>query len=207
MISHTSRAARARRAGSGVALGALGLCSLMKAPPPHPVVGALLHSTSLYQQHTHAIHLSTLEHLSGSCGRCSLLWFLRASPLSHVDVACRCGRHAHIAGCGTGSRHRLCLGRTHTSVRASVISVASGVISQVIADPGVLWGIAVACGAAIRGPSRPTAWEIVRGKGRVAVPVNIAVVIVAVARPRAADEQLVGGGGDNSGSPPRGPRA
>ena len=190
-----------RRARRGAALGLRSHMSAATAPrrrrTPTQHISISAAHTCYTSQHSRALVRQLRP----------LLVTLVSSRFAALSRRCRCGRHAHIAGCGTGSRHRLCLGRTHTSVRASVISVASGVISQVIADPGVLWGIAVACGAAIRGPSRPTAWEIVRGKGRVAVPVNIAVVIVAVARPRAADEQLVGGGGDNSGSPPRGPRA
>ena len=71
------------------------------------------------------------------------------APLSR---RCRCGRHAHVAGCGTGSRHGLCPGRTHTSVGASV--------------------------AASRPPDGRA---IVRGPD-------------GVARPRAADEPLVGVG-------------
>ena len=72
--------------------------------------------------------------MSGSRSRCS---FVFIAPLSR---RCRCGRHAHVAGYGTGSRHRICLGRTHTSVRTSR--------------------------AGTRGPSLTTAWAIASGGER-----------------------------------------
>ena len=72
----------------------------------------LLQHISIRTAHTHA-RSALASTCSGSRSRCS---FVFVAPLSR---RCRCGRHAQVAGCGTGSRHRLCLGRTHTSVRAS----------------------------------------------------------------------------------------
>ena len=125
-----------RRARRGVALR---LC------PRERRHRTLPHSYSTSLSAAHTCYIGTLEHLSGSCSRCSF----GSLPLSHVGVGVD-ATHT-LRAVVHGSRHRLCPGRTHTSMRAS--------------------------GAGIRGPS-PTAWAIVRGKGR-------------VARPRAADEQLV----------------
>ena len=69
------------------------LMSAATAPPTPSLAHS--YSTYLYPQHTHDIHLGTLEHLSGSRSRCSFVFF---APLSR---RCRCGRHAHVAGCGT----------------------------------------------------------------------------------------------------------
>ena len=100
----------------------------------------------LYPQHTHA-----RSALSSTCHAAAAAARLFSSPRSHVGVGV-VATHILIAGYGTGSRHGLCLGRTHTSVRAS--------------------------GAASRRPARAIASG---GEG-------------GGARPRAADEQLVGGG-------------
>ena len=99
----------------------------------------------LYPQHTHA-----RSAFSSTCQAAAAAARLFSSPLSHVGV----GVDATHISCGLWYRQppRLCLGRTHTSVRAS--------------------------GAASRRPARVIASG---GEGR-------------GARPRAADEQLVGGG-------------
>ena len=102
------------------------------------------HTAHLYPQHTHA----RSAHSRALVRRLKPLLVCFFAPLSRW---CRCGRHAQVAGHGTGSRHRLCLGRTYTSVRA--------------------------LGAASRRPARAIASG---GEG-------------GGARPRAADEQLVGG--------------
>ena len=104
------------------------------------------YSTSLSEAHT-CLHLGTLSSTCQAQPQPLLVCFV--APLS---LRCRCGRHAHIAGCGMGSRHGICPGRTHTSMRAS--------------------------GAASRRPARVIASA---GEG-------------GGARPRAAHEQLVGGG-------------
>ena len=70
------------------------------------------YSTSLSAQHTHMLD----RHSRALVRQPQPLLVCFVAPLSR---RCRCGRHAHVAGYGTGSRHRLCLGRTHTSVRAS----------------------------------------------------------------------------------------
>ena len=132
MISHSMR--RARR---GVALR---LC------PRERRHRTLPHSYSTSLSAAHTCYIGTLEHLSGSCSRCSF----GSLPLSHVGVGVD-ATHT-LRAVVHGSRHRLCPGRTHTSMRAS--RAASRRPARVIASGG-------------------------EGGG---------------ASPRAADEQLVGGG-------------
>ena len=116
MISHFMR--RARR---GVALR---LRTMSSAQTPTA-------QSSLSTAHT-----CTRSALSSTCQAAAAIARFFFAPLSRW---CRCGRHAHVAGCGTGSRHGLCPGRTHTSVRTS--------------------------GAGVRWPSLITAWAIASAGG------------------------------------------